>query len=825
MGSGQPTPEGTLIHRDKNKEQRIRNKTRLENWQAGLNNVIAIDFDYRKEFIYWIDSSRPNGRRINRMRLNGSDLKVVHRSAVPSALAVDWIGKNLYWSDTEKKTLEVSKVNGLYPTILVSSGLKNPKDLALDTQSGYVFWIDCCEYPHIGRIGMDGTNQNVIIDTEVSRPAALMIDYVNQRLYWADDNHVLFANLDGSKRYKVPNQDIQGVMGLTLFEDYVYWTDGKSKSLHRAHKTSGAESISLLSSWQAITDIQVYHPFRQPDGNRLSILLVQISELNNSFVVGLMNAFPSGGSAIQWMTVAMGQMSQRTALNLYVSLGASSVELGSVPFLLLYVTERMTVGIILMKPIVVPTDKCEAIWAECPIEKYSMHFYELMRKRADLMNSVVRITTASQTTGGVTVRTTVETVQMKITAEDCKLGEDEENCDQVVPSCSSSEYVCASGGCVSASLKCNGENDCTDASDEADCVRECREDEFLCQNRAHCIPSRWRCDDVYDCVDRSDEENCDHAKLPCPPSRPLRCGNGRTCLRREQVCDGADDCGDGSDERRCGESGVAHGEYSPGVGSVKPEGENTMEKHRPCGKSEFTCSNKRCIPAELQCDLFDDCGDGGSDELDCKTGILQPHRIDIFEDYIYGAGLKNNVFKVHKYGHTPVEHLDLGVEKATSVLISHRYKQQDGKPTCRCALGFTGPRCERRVCDKYCVNGGTCVVSAGNQPVCRCPPEYTGDRCTYHICHHYCVNSHACTISSSGLVECVCPPRYEGSKCELDKCLRCQGGQCLIDHSTGDVACNCTTGRIASSCQLCDGYCYNGGTCQLDSETNMPFCQ
>nr|XP_015214111.1 PREDICTED: low-density lipoprotein receptor-related protein 1B isoform X2 [Lepisosteus oculatus] len=1378
--------------------------------KQGLNNVIAIDFDYRKEFIYWIDSSRPNGRRINRMRLNGSDLKVVHRSAVPSALAVDWIGKNLYWSDTEKKTLEVSKVNGLYPTILVSSGLKNPKDLALDTQSGYVFWIDCCEYPHIGRIGMDGTNQNVIIDTEVSRPAALMIDYVNKRLYWADDNHVLFSNLDGSKRYKVPNQDIQGVMGLTLFEDYVYWTDGKSKSLHRAHKTSGAESISLLSSWQAITDIQVYHPFRQPDVPK------HPCQVTNGGCSHLCLLSPSGGYKCACPTNFYLAADNRTCLS---NCTASQFRCGTdecIPFWWKCDTVddcgdgsdepedcpeficqpgrfQCGTGLCALPPFICdgendcgdnsdeancdtymclsgqfkctqkqkciplnlrcngqddcgdgedetdcPENTCSPEQFQCKTTKHCISRLWVCDEDPDCADGSDEASCDEKTCGPhefccknnncipdhwrcdgqidcgdgsdeencepptcnskdfvcangecVSARFRCDgdhdcadssdekdcetrcskdqfqclnnlCISLKWLCdgqEDCKLGEDEDNCDQVVPSCSSSEYVCASGGCVSASLKCNGENDCTDASDEGDCVRECREDEFLCQNRAHCIPSRWRCDDVYDCVDRSDEENCDHgsyrcradefvcnntlckllvwvcdgeddcgdnsdedpemcAKLPCPASRPLRCGNGRTCLRREQVCDGADDCGDGSDERRC---------------------ENTMEKHRPCGKSEFTCSNKHCVPAELQCDLFDDCGDGGSDELDCKTapinnmcegkinpcgedavcnqtmtaavcqckqgfernqknkqceevnecllfgscsqyctntkgsfkctcdrnfkeingsclvkgpedqvlyiandteirgfvypfnqshghkqlariednarvigmdalyqghkiiwgtqfnpggifykdtlgrsesktnsglicpdfrrprdvscdwvtgnvywtdhsrmhwfsyytthwtrlrysvnvgqldgtnctrlitdiagepyaiavnplrgmmywtvigdrshieeaamdgtmrrvlleknlrrptglaidyfnqrlywadaelsvigsirfdgsdsllvigithGILQPHRIDIFEDYIYGAGLKNNVFKVHKYGHTPVEHLDLGVEKATSVLISHRYKQQDvsnpclkrsceflcllnptgasclcpegkflingscgdinisgelcrpacenggrciinekgemrcycwpnfsgerceinhckdycqnggtcmgsplGKPTCRCALGFTGPRCERRVCDKYCVNGGTCVVSAGNQPVCRCPPEYTGDRCTYHICHHYCVNSHACTISSSGLVECVCPPRYEGSKCELDKCLRCQGGQCLIDHSTGDVACNCTTGRIASSCQLCDGYCYNGGTCQLDSETNMPFCQ
>lgn len=49
----------------------------------------------------------------------------------------------------------------------------------------------------------------------------------------------------------------------------------------------------------------------------------------------------------------------------------------------------------------------------------------------------------------------------------------------------------------------------------------------------------------------------------------------------------------------------------------KPEAVSTRPK--PCGKTEFTCNNHRCIPAQMQCDLFDDCGDGGSDEQDCKA--------------------------------------------------------------------------------------------------------------------------------------------------------------------------------------------------------------
>lgn len=59
--------------------------------------------------------------------------------------------------------------------------------------------------------------------------------------------------------------------------------------------------------------------------------------------------------------------------------------------------------------------------------------------------------------------------------------------------------------------------------------------------------------------------------------------------------------------------------------------------------------------------------------------MLHPHRIDVFEDYIYGAGPKNGVFRVQKFGNSLVEYLALDVDKTKGVLISHRYKQLDCK--------------------------------------------------------------------------------------------------------------------------------------------------
>lgn len=66
----------------------------------------------------------------------------------------------------------------------------------------YVFWIDNGEQPHIGRIGMDGTDRLVFSSTEMSNPTALTIDYTTKRIYWADSNHLLFSNMEASKAHK-----------------------------------------------------------------------------------------------------------------------------------------------------------------------------------------------------------------------------------------------------------------------------------------------------------------------------------------------------------------------------------------------------------------------------------------------------------------------------------------------------------------------------------------------------------------------------------------------------------------------------------------------
>ena len=71
--------------------------------------------------------------------------------------------------------------------------------------------------------------------------------------------------------------------------------------------------------------------------------------------------------------------------------------------------------------------------------------------------------------------------------------------------CSESEFRCGDGRCIRGSLRCNGEFNCDDRSDEINCNTTCSEREFQCISPKFCINAEWRCDGDVDCADGSDE--------------------------------------------------------------------------------------------------------------------------------------------------------------------------------------------------------------------------------------------------------------------------------------------------------------------------------
>ena len=87
----------------------------------GLNNAVALDFDYREQMIYWTDVTT-QGSMIRRMHLNGSSVQVR-----PGG----WLPAHKHWlrrpspSGPAPRALSVSRPTPLLPTHLPPSLLSH----------------------------------------------------------------------------------------------------------------------------------------------------------------------------------------------------------------------------------------------------------------------------------------------------------------------------------------------------------------------------------------------------------------------------------------------------------------------------------------------------------------------------------------------------------------------------------------------------------------------------------------------------------------------------------------------------------------------------
>lgn len=96
------------------------------------------------------------------------------------------------------------------------------------------------------------------------------LDYVQQRLYWVDAklHSIASCNLEGGdlKNIYKDHSVLGHPFGITVFEDYLFWTDWMSNAVHRVNKF-GKETASIIAlNLKSPMGIHVYHISRQPKG-------------------------------------------------------------------------------------------------------------------------------------------------------------------------------------------------------------------------------------------------------------------------------------------------------------------------------------------------------------------------------------------------------------------------------------------------------------------------------------------------------------------------------------------------------------------------------
>lgn len=231
----------------------------------------GMDYDYKTGYLFYTDHIKGK-QHLFRSHMNDGKIRFMIVKNINSSdnLAVDWIYDHIYWTDTGKLSVEVANFDGTMRKTLINDGLDQPRALAVDPMEGYIFWSDWGMNAKIERADMDGTQRKALVVKDIKWPNGISLDLRTKRLYWGDAklNVIESVRYDGSARKEVKQSPeyLHHLYSLTIFEDWIYWTDWETLSIYKADKFDGGNMTNVMPN-KALHDpitVHIIHPYRQP---------------------------------------------------------------------------------------------------------------------------------------------------------------------------------------------------------------------------------------------------------------------------------------------------------------------------------------------------------------------------------------------------------------------------------------------------------------------------------------------------------------------------------------------------------------------------------
>ncbi|XP_076062572.1 low-density lipoprotein receptor-related protein 6 [Oratosquilla oratoria] len=241
-----------------------------------VSDAAFVDYHHEDQVVCWTDIRDELIKCISLNNTNtptrgAKQVTLIDRGIViPDGLAVDWLGKKLYWTDSDTNRIEVAELYREFRRVLFWQDLDQPRAVALVPGEGLLFWTDWGESPKIERAGMNGdpTTRRTIIKEDIHWPNGLTIDYESRTVYWADAklHFIASADFEGKNRRMVVENNLPYPFALSYFNSTIYWTDWETRSIHycRLSKNKSCDNPQKLSINLSPMYVHVYHPARQP---------------------------------------------------------------------------------------------------------------------------------------------------------------------------------------------------------------------------------------------------------------------------------------------------------------------------------------------------------------------------------------------------------------------------------------------------------------------------------------------------------------------------------------------------------------------------------
>ena len=210
-----------------------------------LGGQVPVESDSR---IYWLDRGTD---RIQRSNLDGSGLEDLVTAGLsdPTDLALDAAGGKMYWTDDGTNKIQRSNLDGSQVEDLVTAGLAGPAGLELDIAAGTMYWTDHGT-GKIQRSNLDGSGVEDLV-TGLGDPRGLALHIAAGTMYWTDQGSrkIQRANLDGSEVQDLVTSGLRGPAALVLDTDSnkMYWTDWGTDKIQRSN-LDGSQVEDLVTT-------------------------------------------------------------------------------------------------------------------------------------------------------------------------------------------------------------------------------------------------------------------------------------------------------------------------------------------------------------------------------------------------------------------------------------------------------------------------------------------------------------------------------------------------------------------------------------------------
>ncbi|KFQ81956.1 Low-density lipoprotein receptor-related protein 2, partial [Phaethon lepturus] len=164
--------------------------------------IFSLDYDLMERKVFWMDLATES---IRWQGLDPGKKGTLVKGVRSDCIAVDWLGRNLYWTDGAAGQVLATRLGAAWRgipeyTVVMDGDLDQPHSLVLQPLAGLLYWSEVGSHPRLMEATMDGSREHVLLAQGLGWPTALALDLPTWRIFWLDEKlgSVGSARLDGT---------------------------------------------------------------------------------------------------------------------------------------------------------------------------------------------------------------------------------------------------------------------------------------------------------------------------------------------------------------------------------------------------------------------------------------------------------------------------------------------------------------------------------------------------------------------------------------------------------------------------------------------------